>query len=101
MTDINHLKQRNVLEYETRLKHFDELIERAHQGAGKVPKDAEIKNSLESLKQERDRYSSWIEERRLKSLDNWRVEEIEKAGPMGIWDAVGQQLEKLVERIER
>ena len=31
----------------------------------------------------------------------WRVNEIEKAGPMGIWDAVGQQLEKRVERIER
>ncbi len=84
MTDINHLMQQNVMESESRLKHFDELIERAHKGAGKDPENAEIRNSLESWKQERDRFSSWIEERRLKSMDNWQEEEIEKAGPMGI-----------------
>jgi hypothetical protein len=44
---------------------------------------------------------SHLEEMRLKSLDDWREEEIEKAGPMGIWDAVAQQLEDLVERLER
>lgn len=100
MTDMNHLMQQNVMEYESRLKHFDKLIERAHKGVGKGPEHAEIRNNLESLKQERDRFSGWIEELRLKPLENWRVEEIEMAGPMGVWDAVGQQLEKLVERIE-
>lgn len=100
MTDINHMMQQNVIEYESRLKHFDNLIERAHKGVGKNPEHAEIRDSLERLKQERDRFSGWIEKLRLKPLGNWRVEEIEMAGPMGIWDAVGQQLEKLVERIE-
>ena len=42
-----------------------------------------------------------LEELRLKSLANWREEEIEKAGPMGIWDALAQQIEKLVERLEK
>ena len=101
MSEIDHLMQQNVMEYESRLKHFDKLIERAHQGIGKGPEHSEIRNSLERLTQERDRCSGWIDELRLKPLENWREEEIEMAGPMGIWDAMGQQLEKLVERIER
>jgi len=101
MTDLNHLMQRNIMEHESRLKHFDELIERAHKAVGNGPEHAEIRDNLASLKQERDKFSSWLAELRLKSLKNWRVDEIEQAGPMGIWDAVGQQLEKLVERIER
>ena len=100
MTDTNHLMQQNVMEYESRLKHLDKLLERAHQGVGKGPEHSELRNSLESLTQERDRFSGLIDELRLKPLENWREEEIEMAGPMGIWDAMGQQLEKLVERIE-
>src|SRR5450759_2112 len=101
MTDLNHLMQRNIMEYESRLKHFDELIERVHKGVGKGPEHAEIRDTLVSLEQDRDKFSIWLDELRLKPLGNWRVDEIEKAGPMGIWDAVAQQLEKLVERIER
>jgi len=32
---------------------------------------------------------------------NWQEEEIEKSGPMALWDSVAQQLEKLVEKIEK
>jgi hypothetical protein len=101
MTDENQLMRQNILEYESRIKHFDELIARADSVVGKGPEHAETRDSLASLKQQRDKFAVWLDERRLKSLENWRAEEIEKAGPMGIWDAVGQQLEKLVERIER
>jgi hypothetical protein len=101
MTDIDHLMQQNILEHESRLKHLDELVKRARNKIGKGPEHAELRNNLAKLTQERDNYSSWLAELRLKRLENWRVDEIEKAGPMGIWDAVGQQLEKLVERIER
>ena len=31
---------------------------------------------------------------------NWETEEIEKAGPMGVWDALAIQAEHLVERLE-
>jgi hypothetical protein len=101
MTDTNQLMREKVMEYESRIKYFDELIARAENGVGKGPEHAETRDSLTSLKQERDKFASWLDELRMKSLENWRVDEIEKAGPMGVWDAVGQQLEKLVERIER
>lgn len=101
MTSIEHLIQQNILEHDSRLKHIDELIERARTKIGKGPEDAAIMGSLAGMTQEREKYHGWIEGLRLKQLENWRVDEIEKAGPMGIWDAVAQQLEKLVERIER
>jgi hypothetical protein len=101
MTSIEHLIQQNILEHESRLKHIDELIERASNKIGKGAAHVENRDSLASMAQERDKYHSWIDELRLKRLENWQVDEIEKAGPMGIWDAVAQQLEKLVERIER
>lgn len=101
MTDANQLMRENILEYESRIKHFDELIVRADKSVGKGPEHAEVRDDLASLKQQRDKFAILLDELRLKSLKNWRVDEIEKAGPMGIWDAVAQQLEKLVERIER
>ena len=101
MTNANQLMRENIMEYESRIKHFDELIVRADKAVGKGPEHVEARDSLASLKQQRDKFASLLDELRLKSLENWRVDEIEKAGPMGIWDAVAQQLEKLVERIER
>ena len=101
MTDANQLMRENMMEYESRMKHFDELIVRADKAVGKGSEHVEVRGSLANLKQQRDNFASLLDELRLKSLENWRVDEIEKAGPMGIWDAVGQQLEKLVERIER
>jgi len=34
-------------------------------------------------------------------LEDWKEDIIEKRGPMGIWDSVAQQLEKLVEKLEK
>ena len=34
-------------------------------------------------------------------LKNWREEEIEKSGLMGLWDALAQQAEKLAERLDK
>jgi hypothetical protein len=55
---------------------------------------------LEELEKEQDRLKVRLDELRLKNLDNWRVEEIEKSGLMGLWDALAQQAEKLAERLD-
>ena len=101
MTKINHLVEQHITRYESHLKHIDELLERAHEGVTEGPEHEETRAELEGLKLEREKLASHLDELRLKSLENWREEEIEKSGPMGIWDAVAQQLEKLVERIVR
>ena len=101
MTNFKHLAEQHIIEHESRLKHFDELLDRAGKRSDKLTKQPEIETELENLRKERDRLASRVDELKLRSLEDWKKEEIEKAGPMGIWDAVAQQLEKLVERIER
>jgi hypothetical protein len=36
----------------------------------------------------------------METLDNWRLDETEHAGPMGNLDTAARQLEKLAERIK-
>lgn len=101
MTTMNQLVEQHILQYESHLKHIDELLERAHEGVTEGPEHAESKEELEALRQQRESLASHVDELRSKSLENWQEEEIEMSGPMGIWDAVAQQLEKLVERLGR
>ena len=101
MKHIYQLVEEHIREYESRLIHMDELLERARKVAGERTEDSEMRTQLADLEWERDKLASHIDKLKLKSLDDWRKEEIDKAGPMGIWDAVAQQLENLVERVER
>ncbi len=96
MNNLEHLVEQQIRHYESRLKHVDELLERAESSGHE-----EVTASAKAIRPKRDEMESHLDEMRLKSLDDWREEEIEKAGPMGIWDAVAQQLEDLVERLER
>ena len=101
MANINHMVEQHIVQYESHLKHMDELLERARKGVDETPEHAEVSEALEKLAGEREKLAGHVEELRLKPLEDWQEQEIELAGPMGIWDAVAQQLEKLVERIER
>ena len=74
MTNMNHQIEQHILEYESRLEHLDQMLEQADRLAdslGKIPQ----KDAAELMQ-----------------------EELAQAGPMGIWDAVAQRLEKVVER---
>ncbi len=101
MTEITHLIEQHILEHESRRQHIDELLERVGKKTRGTAVGQEISAELEGLTQERDKLVGRLDEFKQKSAEEWEKEELEKAGPMGIWDAVAQQLEKLVERIER
>lgn len=98
MTKLNRMIQQHILEHESRLKHVDELIERAQTGAAKTGSGAA--EQLVEAKRERDQLSSRVEAFKLKPPDQWSEEEFERTGPMVIWDTLAQKLEKLVERLE-
>ena len=98
MTNIDSLAEQHVTEYESRLMHMDELIQRVNNGAGA---GQELDSELQALIKERDRLASHVEQMKLRSLEDWDEEELALAGPMGVWDALAQQLEKVVERLER
>lgn len=102
MDDIrDFLAEQQIEEYEKRLARLDALLARADGKVGSSAAPVEHRAQLEGLRQQRDKLASWLQESRGKSLEHWKVDEIRKAGPMGIWDAVAQQLEALVERMER
>lgn len=100
MTENQRIEQEIDL-YESRLKHIDELLERSSRGVAKRLQDSDIHAEITRLKNERDQFAKHVDMLKMGSTAEMQEEMIEKAGPMGVWDALAQQLEKLVERIER
>ena len=100
MTTENQLLEQHIREYQSRMRHIDELMERARKGVTEQPA-AEVHEELEHVRLQREKLATLYEELKLPSTEEWRKDEILKSGPMGIWDALGQQLERLVERLER
>lgn len=100
MTITEHLVEQHIREYDSRLKHFDELMAQAQIDAcKKAYAYSRLQKHLHPYRAEQQRFSTHVEELRLKSLENWRKEEIAMAGPMAVWDIIAQQLEGLVEKI--
>lgn len=102
MNSMEHLIEQHVLQYEARLKRFNELLEQQKELAQASMKQvASLSPELEKMVGEQEKFNNHLEELRIKSLQHWQEEVIEKSGPMGIWDAVAQQLEKVVETMEK
>jgi uncharacterized coiled-coil DUF342 family protein len=101
MTDLNHLIEQHIREHDARRQHIDELAEKAHERVAESDEHKEAREQLAALMAERDKLIVRVDEFKLKSLEQWREEEIERSGLMGIWDALAQKLEELVERLER
>lgn len=98
MTHIDSLIEQHIREYESRLKHIDELLERAAQAGGD---EAQQSGELSAFKRDRDQLTTQIDELKRKPAEAWQRAAFEKAGPMGVWDTVADRLERLVERFEK
>jgi len=100
MSTESELFTQHMRELESRMQHIDELMARAHKGisAGSAPEGSHAE--LEELRRGHEKLATLYDELKLPSTESWRKEEIIKSGPMGVWDALAQQLEKLVERLE-
>ncbi len=94
MTQINTLIEQHIREYESRLKHIDELLERAAED------ETRLAEELSDMKRNREELTAQIEALKRKPAEEWQKTAFEKAGPMGVWDAVADSLERLVERLE-
>lgn len=90
MTKLDDLVDQKVKEYNSRLKHIDELAEQA----AALEEESHLAE-LAELKSERNKLADY-----LKELEQNRSEKsLEMTGPMYIWDVIAQRLEKLVEKI--
>ena len=101
MTEIDKLVDRRIAEYESRLKHIDELYDQAHQASEKLDDDHELKTELGQYHQQRTDLANHTEKLKLMPLDHWREDTIQSSGPMAIWDVLAQKLEDLIERIDK
>ena len=101
MTQISQLAEQNIERYEAHLKYIDKLLERSSKGVANKPQQVDIHSQITNLKGERDRFAKHIETLKQESAADIEKKIAESAGPMGVWDALAQQLEKLVERVER
>jgi DNA repair exonuclease SbcCD ATPase subunit len=100
MTATERLVSEHIREYESRLKHIDELFERARQASEKLDEDHALKTELDEYAQQRADLAREAERIKKMPLDQWRKEMVKTSGPMAIWDILAQKLEDLTERLD-
>ena len=100
MSNKEHLIEQHILAYESRLKHIDELYQRAHDAAEQLDETHDAHSELKDYKTQHQQLQQEADEIKSMSLDQWREETVRSAGPMAIWDIFAQKLEDFVERHE-
>jgi len=101
MTTTEQLVTQHIREYESRLKHIDELFERAHKAGEDLHDDHALKSELDQYQQQRADLAKEAERVKKMPVDQWRKELVKSSGPMAIWDVLAQKLEDLTERLDR
>ncbi|NND81650.1 MAG: hypothetical protein HKN50_04405 [Gammaproteobacteria bacterium] len=89
------LVNQHILEYEARLKHIEELIQRAHDAAG-----VDDKSTVDKFVKQKQELASQIDEFKTLDVEHWREDSIGQSGPMAVWDIIAQQIEEFVEHQE-
>ena len=89
MANIEQLAEQHIRQYESQLKHIDEVMARAD-------RENTASADLKELADHRTELAEYIQELRDKAPYEW----MEEGGPMVLWDLVAERIEQLVERIE-
>jgi predicted nuclease with TOPRIM domain len=101
MTNMNNLVEQHIIAYESSRRRTAELLEQARTRLGSGPGDEETRSQVERLKEKHDELSERLEQAKSGGLQDLRQEEFRQAGPMALWDVLAQDLEKLLERLQR
>jgi len=100
MTTKEQLIDQHIREYESRLKHIDELYDRAHKATEHLEDDHDSRSELKKFADQRAKLPQDADEIKTMPVENWRQETVQSAGPMAIWDILAQKLEDFLERHE-
>ena len=100
MSNKEHLIEQHIREYESRMKHIDELYQRAHDAAGLLDETHDAHSELQDMKTQRSQLQQKAEEIKSMTVEHWREDTAQHSGPMAIWDILAQKLEDFVERHE-
>ncbi|MBT8149176.1 MAG: hypothetical protein KJO24_04555, partial [Gammaproteobacteria bacterium] len=88
-------------EYESRLKHIDELYQRAQQAGESLASGHQARAELSDYAKQHAELRDKAEQIKAMDVNNWREELIESSGPMAVWDILAQKLEDFIERHEK
>ena len=88
------IAEQSIREYEARLKHIDEVLDKAEAAAAR---DTDVKQGVAEIKQEREKINDYVEGLKQKSPQEF----MDTAGPMVMWEILAEKLEHLVERIKK
>lgn len=88
MTNIDQLAEQHIRQYESQLKHIDEVMEQAI-------KSQEESADYQELAKHRGELADYIEELKDKAPIKW----MEDGGPMVMWDIAAERIEELIERV--
>ncbi len=100
MTTKEQLIDQHIREYESRLKHIDELYDRAHSATSHLDDKHETRSELKDYATQRARLQQQADDVKTMPVADWREETVKNAGPMAIWDILAQKLEDIIERHE-
>ncbi len=100
MSNKEHLIEQHIREYESRMKHIDELYQRAHDAAEQLDETHHAHSELQKMKTQRSQLQQKANEIKSMTVENWREDTVRNSGPMAIWDILAQKLEDFVERHE-
>ena len=101
MTIVDRLAGQHIREYESRLKHIDELIELAHKATTELKPDHPLKSEVDQYREQRAELARQVEQPNEISKEHWREDLIASSGPMAVWDILAQKLEELVEKLDK
>jgi len=89
MTTLDELVDRHITEYNARLKHFDEMTEKAES-----LEEQRDREELAELKTHRLLFADYLHE-----LKHSPSQQLLDSGPMAIWDVLADRLEKLIAKV--
>ncbi len=98
MTTKEQLIDQHIREYESRLKHIDELYQQAREATEHLHDEHESRAELQAYAEQRAKLPDDAEAIKTMPVENWRQETTQSAGPMAIWDILAQKLEDFLER---
>ena len=101
MSNLDQLIEQQIRERESRLKHIDEMLDSVHQRLDTTDVSDDIEKELEEIRIQRESLENDIAIMKRVTPENWEDDSISRAGPMGVWDAIAQRLEKLAEHLDR
>ena len=100
MSTKEQLIEQHIREYESRLKHIDELYDRAHDVTEHLDDGHSARQELKQLGDQRAQLDEHVEKVKELPMEELQHEIVRSAGPMAIWDILARKLEEFVERHE-